>query len=196
MSKIKIIVGSTRDSRFGIQPAQLLHKLAQEQTAHTFELADLKNHELPFFREAMPPSAVKDGLYANAPVREWAKVIGEADGFIFVVPEYNHGVSSELKNAIDSIAQEWNNKPAAFVSYGTEAGGSRAVEQLRVISAWFNIFDIKDHLTISDYWSFLNEKGVFEPTEKHLEGARRVIQKIGFWADELKPIRAKLNAQR
>ena len=192
MSIIKIIVASTRDGRFGIQPANLLHKLAEEQADHEFELVDLKDHELPFFRDAVPPSAIKDGQYSSEAVRNWAKVIGEADGFIFVVPEYNHSIPAEFKNAIDSIAAEWHNKPVAYVSYGTEAGGSRSVEHLRAGLAWLGMYDIKDHLTISNYWAYLDENGTFQPTDKHLDDARRVIDRIGFWTEEFKLIRSKL----
>lgn len=192
MAHITIVVGSTRPNRFSTQPAELLMRLAKEQSAHTFELVDLKDLKLPFMQEPTPPLFVKNGDYAHRNVRDWAKLVGEADGFIMVTPEYNHSVPAELKNAIDSLNDEWVNKPVAFVSYGTEFGGSRAVEHFRSALAWFNMFDIKDQFSIHNLWQYLDENGQYQPTEKHIEDAKRVIKMIGFWAEEFKAIRKRL----
>src|SRR5258706_11998643 len=72
--------------------------------------------------------------YNKPHTRTWAAKIGSFDGYVFVTPEYNHGISGALKNAIDFLFAEWNNKAAGFVSYGG-AGGARAVEQLRLVLA-------------------------------------------------------------
>ena len=79
----------------------------------------------------MPPSF---GQYSRPHTFPWAEKIAEFDGYVFVTPEYNHSTSGALKNAIDYLYKEWNNKAAGFVSYGT-AGGTRAVEHLRLIMA-------------------------------------------------------------
>lgn len=194
MAHIKIIVGSTRPNRFSVQPAELLHKLAQEQSEHTFELVDLKDLHLPFVQEPVPTVMVKNGEYAHENVRKWAKIVDAADGFILVTPEYNHSVPAELKNAIDSLNDEWTNKPVAFVSYGSDFGGTRAVEHFRSSLAWFNMFDLKDQWSIHNLWQYLDEDGMFQPTEKHIDDAKRVIKMIGFWAEEFKAIRKKLAA--
>jgi NAD(P)H-dependent FMN reductase len=192
MAHIMIIVGSTRPNRFGVQPAEFVHKLAQKQTDHTFEMVDLKDTKLPFLEEPTPTVFVKNAEYANKTVRDWAKQVDAADGFIFVTPEYNHGVPAELKNAVDSLHAEWTNKPVAFVSYGTEFGGTRAVEHFRSSLAWFNMFDIKDQFSIHNLWQYLDENGVYQPTDKHVEDATRLIEKIGFWSEEFAAIRKKL----
>ncbi|HUC31322.1 MAG TPA: NAD(P)H-dependent oxidoreductase [Candidatus Paceibacterota bacterium] len=130
MLKIKVILGSIREGRFGDKPAKWIFEKAKAKGLDV-ELLDLKDYPLPMFAEAQVPAAVS-GNYPNEVAKKWAAKIGEADGFIFVTPEYNHGYPSVLKNALDFIFGEWNNKPGAFVGYGVN-GAARAVEQLKQV---------------------------------------------------------------
>jgi NAD(P)H-dependent FMN reductase len=93
-----------------------------------FELVDIKDFNLPLLDEPVPPSM---GQYSKPHTKVWAAKISSFDGYVFVTPEYNHGISGALKNAIDFLFAEWNNKAAGFVSYGS-VGGARAMEQLRL----------------------------------------------------------------
>jgi NAD(P)H-dependent FMN reductase len=131
MTKIQIILGSTRPKRFGEKPARwLLHHLAARDDIDA-ELVDLRDHPLPLFdRELSPAYTGRD--HPSAEAARFAAKIDEADGFVFVGPEYNHGPSAVLKNALDHTFVEWHRKPVAFVSYGN-VGGARAIEQLRLI---------------------------------------------------------------
>ena len=98
--KIKVIVGSTRPNRFSEKPAQWIFDLAKKRADLDVELLDLRDYPLPFFEEALPPGLAKDG-YTNPAVVKWREKIREADGFIIVTPEYNHGYPAVLKNALD-----------------------------------------------------------------------------------------------
>src|SRR4051794_18675273 len=131
MTKIGIILGSTRPGRNGEQVAKWVEQIAQQRTDAEFELVDLLDYKLPHLDEAVPPS-MADGQYSQPHTLEWARKIGSFDGFIIVTPEYNHSTSGALKNAIDFLFKEWNNKAVGFVSYGG-VGGARAVEHLRLI---------------------------------------------------------------
>ena len=124
--KIAIILGSTRPGRNGAAVAEWVLERAQQRTAADYELVDLADFPLPPLDEAMPPAF---GQYAGDHTKEWAAKVGSFDGFVFVTPEYNHSTSGVLKNAIDYVYGEWNNKAAAFVSYGS-LGGARAIEHL------------------------------------------------------------------
>ena len=73
------------------------------------------------------------GKYSNEVAAKWAQKIGEADAYIIATPEYNHGYPAVLKNALDYVYGEWNNKPVAFLSWGGVSGGTRAVQQLRQV---------------------------------------------------------------
>ena len=96
----------------------------------TIELVDLRDHPLPFFDELPPARTLRE--YPTPEIARLGRTIDRADGFVIVTPEYNHGYSAVLKNAIDHTFVEWRRKPVAFVSWGN-VGGARAVEQLRLV---------------------------------------------------------------
>ena len=194
MSSIKIIIGSTRPGRFGTAFAAWLASAAREFEAGNkggprFELVDLADQNLPLLDEAVPASMNK---YQHEHTKRWSKVIDEADGFVFVAPEYNHGYSAALKNAIDYLFHEWNNKPVAFASYGGGAGGARAVEQLREVSGEVKLFDIREAVLVPNYWTQFDASGAFKATEDQANAASAMFQALSFWTDEMKASRARL----
>ena len=192
MPVIKVIVGSTRPSRFGEKPAKWLMELTKEHPEATFELIDLLDVNLPFLDEPQPPLM---GNYTKDHTLAWATTIGEADGFVFITPEYNHAPSPALLNAVDFLAKEWKHKPVAFVSYGANAGGSRAVEHLRAIVGNLHMYDLNDHVAFVNYWEYLDESGNLKPTEQHVASANALLSNLAFWANKLKDARAELAAQ-
>ena len=128
MLRIAIIIGSTRPGRNGEAVGKSVYEIAQKRSDAEFELVDIKDFNLPLLDEPAPPIM---GQYSKPDTKAWAAKIGSFDAYVFVTPEYNHGISGALKNAIDFLFAEWNNKAAGFVSYGG-ASGARAVEQLRL----------------------------------------------------------------
>ena len=130
MIKIGIILGSTRPGRNGEQVAKWVYHVASRRDDAEFELVDLLDYPLPHLDEPLPPSM---GQYQNSHTQEWAAKIASYDGFVMVTPEYNHGTSGVLKNAIDYLYAEWNNKAVGFVAYGP-VGGARAIEHLRLVA--------------------------------------------------------------
>jgi NAD(P)H-dependent FMN reductase len=93
-----------------------------------------------------------------------------------------------LKNAIDYLSAEWNNKAAAFVSYGS-AGGARAVEHLRVISSEVQIAHVRQQLAFSLFTDFENFS-TFRPAEIHTDLAAVMFDQLEAWAGALKPLRS------
>jgi NAD(P)H-dependent FMN reductase len=162
MITIKIIAGSTRPDRFNIQPSRWIYELAKKRGDIQVELLDLVEYNLPLLDEPMPPMHRK---YTKAHTKKWSEAIEQADGYILVSPEYNHSTSAALKNAIDYLYQEWNFKPVSFVSYGSAAGGSRAVEHLRTISAELKMYDIREQVMLPNYWEHTDENGNYDFTE-------------------------------
>ena len=150
--RIGIILGSTRPNRIGEQVATWVLEHAAGRDDAEFELVDLREHPLPHLDEPMPPSL---GQYQNEHTRRWAAKIASFDGFVIVTPEYNHGPSGVLKNALDFLYAEWNNKAVGFVSYGN-AGGARAVEQLRMAAAELQMADVRQQVTLSVFTEFEN----------------------------------------
>lgn len=186
---IKVILGSTRPNRFGPQVAEWIMDVTKTQTDTTFELVDLKEINLPLLDEPFPAIA---GKYSQPHTKAWAKMVGEADGFIIVTAEYNFSIPAALKNALDFLAAEWRYKPVAFVSYGASAGGARAVEHLRSSVANLGMFDLREQVTITNYWTQQDEQGTFQPTGMQTAAAQKLITRIAFWAKYLKPARKTL----
>src|ERR1700716_1769574 len=145
MIKIAIILGSTRPGRNGEAVAKWVYDVAKKRSDAEFELVDIKDFNLPLLDEPVPPSL---GQYSKEHTKVWAAKIDSFDAFVFVTPEYNHGTSGALKNAIDFLFKEWNNKAAGFVSYGG-ASGVRAVESLRLVMGELMVADVRAQLLLS-----------------------------------------------
>ena len=181
--RIAIILGSTRPGRNGKGVADWVLEQAVSRAA-VYELVDLVDYPLPHLDEAVPPGY---GQYAHDHTKTWAAKIDGYDGYVFVTPEYNHSTSGVLKNAIDYLYTEWNNKAAAFVAYGS-LGGTRAIEHLRGISAELQIADVRQQLSFSLFADF-EDFSVFAPREQHIDAASTMFDQIEAWAAALKPLR-------
>ncbi|WP_350280066.1 NAD(P)H-dependent oxidoreductase [Kribbella sp. HUAS MG21] len=184
--KIAVILGSTRPGRNGKAVADWVLDQAAGRDAG-YELIDLLDYPLPHLDEAMPPSM---GQYAGAHTKAWAETIAAYDGFVFVTPEYNHSTSGVLKNAIDYLYAEWNNKAAGFVSYGS-LGGARAIEHLRAISAELQLADVRQQLSFSLFTDFENFTE-FRPGPQYAAQATVLFDQLETWASALKPVRTGL----
>jgi NAD(P)H-dependent FMN reductase len=181
---IAVILGSTRPGRNGKAVADWVTDKAAGRPAANYELVDLADYPLPHMDEAVPPSV---GQYAGEHTKQWAEKIGAYDGFIFVTPEYNHSTSGVLKNAIDYLYAEWNNKAAAFVSYGS-LGGARAIEHLRAICSELQIAHVRQQLSFSLFTDFENFS-TFAPGPQHAEAAVALFDQLESWTRALKALR-------
>ena len=185
--RIAIILGSTRPNRNGEAVATWVHERARARKDAEFELVDLRDFELPLLDEPIPPS---QGKYSHEHTKRWAATVASFDGYVFVAPEYNHGISGALKNAIDFVYAEWNNKAAGFVSYGS-AGGVRAVEQLRQVMAELQIADVCAQVMLSLVTDFENYS-TFTPASYHDATLDTMLDQVIAWAGALQPLRKGL----
>lgn len=184
MLRIAIILGSTRPGRKGEPVARWVHDQARQRNDAEYELVDIAEFDLPLLDEPIPPSQNK---YSKDHTKRWAAKIATFDGFVFVTPEYNHGTSAALKNAIDYLYKEWNNKAAAFVSYGS-AGGTRAVEHLRGIMAELQVADVRSHVALSLYTDFENFSA-FKPQALHQKSLKAMFDQLLAWSGALRSLR-------
>lgn len=184
MIKIAIIVGSTRPGRKAEAVAEWVHGLAKQRSDAEFELVDLKDFNLPLLDEAVPPSM---GKYSQPHTKAWAARIAEFDAYVFVTPEYNHATSGALKNAIDFLYREWNNKAAGFVGYGS-AGGTRAVENLRLIMGELQIADVRAQVALSLATDFENYT-TFKPAPQHEKSLKAMLDQLVAWGGAMKTLR-------
>ncbi|HYN93007.1 MAG TPA: NAD(P)H-dependent oxidoreductase [Pilimelia sp.] len=185
MTKIGIIIGSTRPGRNGEAVARWVHDIAAKRSDADFELVDIADYGLPHLDEILPPSF---GQYAQPHTKAWAAKIASLDGFVFVTPEYNHSTSGALKNAIDFLYAEWTNKAAGFVSYGS-AGGTRAVEHLRLIMGELQVADVRAQVALSLHTDF-HEYRHFQPAEHHAAAVTAMVDQVVRWSAALAPVRA------
>ncbi|HEY0964448.1 MAG TPA: NAD(P)H-dependent oxidoreductase, partial [Candidatus Paceibacterota bacterium] len=151
MLNIKIIVGSTRPNRFSEKVLPWIVEELTKRAGISAEVLDLRDWQLPYFDMPMSPAYVQNGEYPSEQVRAWAEKIGEADGYIVIAPEYNHGYSAVLKNALDVVYGEWNRKAIGFVSYGS-VGGGRVVEQLRQVAVELQMASTRTAVHIQAPW--------------------------------------------
>ena len=182
--RIAIILGSTRPGRVGEGVAQWVHAMASRRDDAEYELVDIKDFNLPLLDEPAPPSR---GQYSKEHTKRWAAKIASFDGFVFVAPEYNHGISGALKNAIDFLYKEWNNKAAGFVSYGS-AGGTRAVESLRLVMGELQVADVRAQVILSLATDFENFSK-FKPTPGHEKALDAMLGQVVAWSGALHGVR-------
>ncbi len=184
MLSIGIIVGSTRPGRKADVVARWVHDLAKKRNDAEYRMIDLMEENLPLLDEPMPPSL---GKYAKPHTKAWAAKIAPLDGFVFVTPEYNHGTSGALKNAIDFLYAEWNNKAAGFVSYGS-VGGTRAVEHLRLVMAELQIADVRAQVSLSLFTDF-ETMTTFKPAPVQEKYVNTMLDQLLAWSGALKTVR-------
>ena len=182
--KIAVITGSTRPGRNNEAVARWVYELARKRSDAEFELVDIKDYHLPLLDEPAPPSL---GQYSRPQTKVWAAKIATFDAYVFVTPEYNHGTSAALKNAIDYLDREWNNKAAGFVSYGG-VGGARAVEHLRGILANVKIATVHAQVMLSLFTDF-NNFTTFQPDPRHGQEVHAMLDQVIAWGGALRSLR-------
>lgn len=184
MLRVGIILGSTRPNRNGAAVAQWVLEQSQKRSDAEFELVDLVDFNLPVLDEPVPPSM---GQYSKEHTKAWSAKVASFDAYVFVTPEYNHSTSGALKNAIDFLYKEWNNKSAGFVSYGS-VGGVRAVEHLRLIMAELQVADVREQVALSLFTDFEN-MSVFKPAAMHEKKVNAMLDQVVRWGQALKTLR-------
>jgi NAD(P)H-dependent FMN reductase len=185
MLKIAIIIGSTRPGRNGEAVARWVHEIAKKRDDAELELVDIADFKLPLLDEPIPPAM---GQYTKLHTQVWSAKINSFDGYVFVTPEYNHATSGALKNAIDYLFSEWNNKAAGFVSYGGVACGTRAVENLRLIMGELQVADVRAQVALSLITDFENFS-VFKPAPHQETTVNTMFDQVIAWSGALKALR-------
>jgi NAD(P)H-dependent FMN reductase len=189
MLRIAIILGSTRPGRKGEAVARWAYELARKRNDAEVELVDLADFELPLLDEPAPPAR---GQYMHSHTRAWSAKIASFDGYVFVTPEYNHGPSGALKNAIDFLHNEWIDKAAGFIGYGSSYG-ARAVEQLRLVMAALQVATVTAQVGLSMFTDF-EGFSVFKPAAMHEQNLTRLLDQVIAWSGALSTLRKQRSA--
>jgi NAD(P)H-dependent FMN reductase len=184
MIRIAIVLGSTRPGRLGKAVADWVSARASERGDATFDVLDVADFDLPLLDEPLPPSF---GRYSQPYTKAWSEAVDGFDGYIFVTGEYNHSIPGALKNAVDYLYKEWNNKAAGFVSYGS-SGGIRAVEHFRGVSAELQMADVRAQVALPLATEFANYR-TFIPTAAAEKSLQILFDQVIAWSGALKVLR-------
>lgn len=185
---IGIVIGSTREGRFGDKPAQWILEIAKARPGLSFELIDLRDHPLPFFDEPVSPAWAP---VQNEAAQRWAAKLGTLDGLIVVTPEYNHGPTAVLKNALDYAYKEFSRKPIAFVGYGG-VGAARAIEQLRLVAVELQMAPVRNavHVGMVEFLGVWQQGKSFADYPHLAQAANAMLDDMAWWATALKAARS------
>jgi NAD(P)H-dependent FMN reductase len=192
MLRIAIIIGSTRPGGKAAGVSRWAHGRALQRRDAEFGLLDIADFDLPLLDEPAPammldPSSSLVEQYTKDHTRAWSDAVASFDGYVFVTPEYNHGTSGALKNAIDFLYHEWGGKAAGFVGYGYTMG-ARAIESLRLTLAAMQVATVRPQLGLSLYTDF-RDGTVFVPTERHEHALETVLDDVVAWSAALRSVR-------
>ena len=185
---ILVIEGSTRATRFGATVARWLMPIVEARTDLTSELADLRDWTFPYYDRDKSASLTTPEDY-EPEIRPWAEVVGRADGYIIITPEYNHGYPAVLKSALDALYTEWVRKPVAFASYGGWSGGVRAVEQLRQVAIELQMAPVRGSVTLQFAPRLFDAEGHIQNPDFFRAAATRMLDDLLWWTVALKSAR-------
>jgi len=144
-ARVAVVVGSTRPGRICPGIARWVRDALAEGSPLTYELVDLADVGLPMLDE---PLMAALHTYAHPHTEAWSRVVDGYGGFVFVFPQYNWGYPAVLKNALDFLYDEWTDKPASMVSYGTR-GGNRGIAQLASVLQGLDMRPLDGHLEVT-----------------------------------------------
>lgn len=178
MLKIGIVLGSTREGRVSPQVGAWVKEVADKRGDAEYQIIDIAEFKLPLLGEA-------GGDASGAAA--WSTQINGCDGFVFIVQEYNHSITGALKNALDYLRVEWNNKAAGIVSYGS-VGGARAAEHLRGILSELSVAHVRVHPALSLFTDFENGS-LFKPKDVQADSVNQMLDQVIPWTSALKTIR-------
>lgn len=182
---LKIIIASTRPGRVGPTVAAWIRDVAEAHDAFNVELVDLADVALPFLDEASHPAKQ---AYEHEHTKAWSKIVGEADAFVFVTPEYDFFPPASVVNAIQVLLLEWKYKPAGVVSYGGVSGGLRSAQELRQLIGNVGMVALPQVVPVPFFPKHI-EEGTFTANEPMQQGAKGMLDELAKWAEALRTMR-------
>ena len=186
MPTLQIVIASTRPGRVGAPVAEWFTERALAHGGFDVEVLDLAEWHLPFMDEPNHPRLRR---YEHEHTRRWSARIDAGDAFAFVMPEYNHGLTAPLKNAIDFLHHEWHHKPVGFVSYGGVAAGTRAVQMTKQVVVTLKMMPLFEAVSIPFVASMLDDEGRLRANAVMIEAADAMLDELVRVQAALAPLR-------
>lgn len=191
MSQLIVIIGSTRPGRAGVSIADWFVERARRYGGFDVEVADLAEIQLPMFDEPHHPRL---RTYTKSHTRQWSERVDRSDAVVMVTPEYNYGYPATLKNAIDFLHQEWQDKPVGFVSYGGVAAGTRAVQQLKQVLTTLRMVPAVEAVSIPFHAQLIDADGRLRANEVMDKAADDMLGELLRLDRGLRPLREERRA--
>ena len=180
-----VVIGSTRPGRVGLPIGTWVAERARAHGAFEVGVADLAEVALPLLDEPLHPRLQR---YEHEHTKRWSALVGSADAFAFVAPEYNHGIAAPLKNALDYLAVEWRRKPAGIVSYGGVSAGLRAAGQLKQVLAALQVVPVGGGVPIPMIGTRVKD-GVVDANEPMEKAVDAMLGELATWHGAMAPLR-------
>ena len=185
---LQVFVVSTRQGRHGPAVAKWFLPLAERHGGFELELVDLADVNLPMLDEPHHPRLQN---YQHDHTKRWSAIVGRADAFVFVTPEYNYSTPPSLLNALDYLLNEWAYKPVAFVSYGGVSGGMRSVQMTKQVVCGLRMVPIVEAVHLPMFTQSIDKHThEFKPAEVQEKAATVMLDELKKWATVLVPLRA------
>jgi NAD(P)H-dependent FMN reductase len=196
--RIGVVLGSSRGGqRLGERVARFALATAKEVPEADFALFDLASYQLPFFDEALAPWENPDRRPAPN-VARWLEDVASADGYLFLVPEYNLAVPAVVKNALDLLSHEAAAKPASVLSYSdTSYGGIVAGHELRLVLNKLEMLPLPKTIPLAHAEELLDPDGglVAESGLARVVAAYLpyILRELAAYAATLRPLRQEMS---
>src|SRR6478672_2883118 len=187
--KVGIVIASTRPGRVGLSVGEWVRDRAAEHEGFEVKVLDLAEINLPFMDE---PNHPRLRQYIHQHTKDWSAAVDDLDAFVFVLPEYNYGMTAPLKNALDYLSQEWQYKPVGLVSYGGLAGGTRAAQMLKQVVTALKMMPLTEAVAIPFVNQYLDDEQRFQPTESMENSLETMFKELGRWAVALQAMRTPI----
>jgi NAD(P)H-dependent FMN reductase len=182
-----IVIASTRPVRVGLPIAEWFEGRAVAHGGFEIEVADLAAIDLPLMNETKHPRRRE---YEHQHTKDWSARVEAADAFVFVHPEYNHGITAPLKNALDYLSQEWAYKPLGLVSYGSVSAGTRAAQMIKQVAVYLKLFTVAEAVSIPFVSRRIGDDGAFVPDEMVEKAADGMLTEMVRLEAALRPLRS------
>jgi NAD(P)H-dependent FMN reductase len=191
MPKLIIVIASTRPGRVGLPVGEWFAERARAHGGFETEVVDLAQLQLPLVDE---PNHPRLRQYTNEHTKAWSAQVGAADAFVLVTPEYNHGFTAPLKNALDYLHHEWQYKPVGFVSYGGIAAGTRAMQMLKPVLVALKMTPVLEAVNVPFVRQFIDDEEQFRPNEVLEQAADAMLDELERVESALRPLRTPVAA--
>jgi NAD(P)H-dependent FMN reductase len=191
MPQLHVVIASTRPGRVGLPVGEWFVARARAHASFEVEIVDLAELNLPFLDEPNHPRLRR---YTQEHTKAWSARVDAADAFVFVTPEYNHGFSAPLKNAIDYLHQEWEHKPVGFVSYGGISAGTRGMQMLKQVLGALKMTPVYEAVNVPFVGQFIDDDEQFQPNEVLEQAADAMLDELVRVESALRALRAPVAA--